>query len=285
MVDGRTVDTHAHVWRLADGLHPWLADPSWSSIHHDYTEETLQATLADAGVDTVVLVQAATDCAETQQLLRIADRSPWIAGVVGWVSLSDADATRRQLDSLSETSKLVGVRHMGGWQPDGDLLLEGRASEGARVLQDRGLVLDVHLPEVGHIPSVAVLARQLPELSIVLNHLGKPPWLAPAGDPVREAWFGALTDLADCPNVHIKFSGWTTPRRSLVESSQVEPYLQHVMTGFGAERVLFGSNWPVTLVSCDYATVWRESVKALAPYPDEVRAAVLGANAIRIYGL
>jgi L-fuconolactonase len=277
---GRVIDAHAHVWQLATGEYGWLDEPRWSGIRRDFRLDDLHAEMTASGVDEVVLVHAAATIAETERLVAAAEQHPWIAGVVSGGNLGDLDHLGRVLSVGARAPSLVGFRHMLGWgQAYTDTLEDGTAFEGAKMLAGAGLTIEFHVTspaEMSWVPRLAAVAGDVP---VVVDHLGKPPLLE-ADMPARGAWSCLVAELAEVPTVYMKFSGWSTPPRARVVASQVEPYLDHVLESFGPERVMFGSNWPTTLVSADYDTVTRESAAALGRLSATVRAGVL-ANAAR----
>jgi L-fuconolactonase len=276
------VDSHQHFWDLDRVEYPWLV-PGYGPIYRTFTPDELEPQLAAAGVDRTVLVQSANSFEDTDSMLAHAAERPWIGAVVGWVPLEDPDATARALDERYLRDPHVrGIRHLNHTEADPDWLVRPSVLEGLRVLQGRGLVYEVVAVYPLHLRHVPTLASALPDLTIVIDHLAKPP--IASGD--YTAWKADLKAAADFANVHAKVSGlntaadWATwTGQDLVES------IGHAIEVFGTGRLMFGSDWPVAILAGDYAKVWAETNRAL----DDLgvtgadRAAILGGNAASLY--
>jgi L-fuconolactonase len=278
----RVIDTHAHVWSLGSPWMFWLPQEPFfvPGLLHDYSFEQLIGELDANRVESVVLMQAGCDVAETTWFLELAT-SDRVSGVVGWVTLSDPDETRRQLDSFGDNPKLVGIRHNSGWVPDGEVLLEGRADDSARVLAERGLVFDVHMPNYRTLGAVYDFIARIPELTVMVNHLGKPDLTDPDSFAV---WAAGTARIATLPNAVIKYSGWST-RIEFPDPKRLQPYAEHLLEHFGDERLVFASNWPVALMSGSYDEVLQASIAALPGLEPSAAERIFAGNAERVYGL
>lgn len=277
------IDTHVHVWDYAAPWMKWLEDrPSnWDVVRRDFTWRDLSRELDASGVAELILVQACTDPRETHELLRLAAKHARIRGVVGWVTLNSPKETEAQLSSFEEvgSSKLVGIRNNHRWTPDGDLLATSRALDSCRLLAERHLPLDVHVPDFRDLSVVARLAQQAPEGVYVVDHLGKPALGAPE---TFAAWAESMSLLGTFPNVFVKFSGWAT-FVGRTQAADVQPYIDLVLERFGPERVMFGSNWPVALVAGSYASTFRASLETLERLSRSDLEQVLRGSAERCY--
>ena len=278
----RVIDTHAHVWSLDSPWMFWLPKEPFfvPKILHDYPFGQLISEMDASGVESVVLMQAGCDVAETRWFLELA-ASDRVCGVVGWGTLTDPRETARQLDSLDANPKLVGIRHNSGWVPDGEVLLEGRADESARALAERGLVLDVHMPDYRTLGPVFDFIARVPELTVMVNHLGKPDLTDPDSFAV---WATGTARLATLPNAVIKYSGWST-RIEFPDPKRLQPYAEHLLEHFGDERLVFASNWPVALMSGSYHDVLQASIAALPGLDPVAAERIFAGNAERVYGL
>ncbi|WP_300019730.1 amidohydrolase family protein [Pseudonocardia sp.] len=278
-----TIDTHAHIWDMDRPWMGWLRqDPFFASVARTVTPADLVGALGGSGVAGVVLVQAATVVEETVELLAVAAALPQVLGVVGWVDLDSAAATRRDLERLRTTpggDRLVGVRHFGTGRRGQDALVDGRLAPAARVLAEHGLTLDVHMPDASTLGAVAELAEQVPGLRIVLNHLGRPD-LRRGLDHLD--WAGGIARLGGCPDLHVKYSGWSTRLRG-PDPDAVRPFVGHVLEHVGHERVLFAGNWPVALVSGSYAETLVASRLAVDHLDGPALGRVFAGNALRVY--
>jgi len=272
------IDAHHHLWTADYG---WLADPSLAAIRRDYTMADLRPLLREAGVDRTVLVEAGRcDNAETSEFLALADKTPQIAGVVGWASLTDPDlaGTLARHRAGPGGHLLVAIRDQIQAYPD-DHLDRPDVRASLATVAAAGLINEV-VVRVTQLPSVTRAAAALPESTFVLDHLGKPRITAGA-DGIRQ-WRELIEPLAALPNVVAKVSGlvaeadwatWTVP--------DLRPYVLIAVDLFGTDRLMFGSDWPVCEVAASYAQVKN----AVADILGDVPADVFGGTAIRTYGL
>jgi L-fuconolactonase len=279
------VDSHQHFWDLATVDYPWLI-PAYGPIYRTFEPAELVPQLRAAGVDRTVLVQSADSFADTDAMLTNAAAHDWIGAVVGWVPLEDAPAAARALDERYLANPwFKGVRHLNHEEPDPDWLVRPSVIEGLRVLEQRRLVYEVVAVYPLHLRHVPALARVLPDLTIVTDHLAKPP--IRTGD--LSAWEVDLRAAAEHPNVLAKVSGLNTVTadpeawtgRDLAETIGV------AVDAFGVDRLMVGSDWPVAILAGDYAKVWAETRRAfdLLGLGAAERAALEGGTAARVYGI
>lgn len=278
------VDSHQHFWDLDQVDYPWLT-ADFGPIFRTFTPEELEPQLAAAGIDRTVLVQAANSFEDTDSMLAHAEAHEWIGAVVGWVPLEEPVAAARALDERYLANRWFrGIRHLNHNEADPDWLVRPAVLEGLRVLQERRLVYEVVSVHPLHLLHVPTLARTCPELTIVIDHLAKPP--ISSGD--YDAWKADLRTAAEHPNVHAKISGLNTAAdwQSWSGEDLVEP-IGFAIEVFGIERLLFGSDWPVAILAGDYAKVWAETSHALdrLGVNGAERAAILGHNAAALYSL
>jgi L-fuconolactonase len=275
------VDAHQHLWDLDAAEYPWLV-PAYGPLYRTFQPEELAPQLARAGVSRTVLVQAADNHADTNHMLGIAGRVEYVAGVVGWVPLDRPDETRAALDRLQRYPVIKGIRHLIHVEPDPDWLVQPSVIGGLRQLAERGLTFDIPAVIPRHLEHVPTLAREVPELAIVIDHLAKPP----IKDRGWEPWASLLARAAEAPNVYAKVSGLNTAADPETWTAEdLKPYIDHAIACFGADRLMFGSDWPVAILAGDYQKVWEETNRALADLRPDDRAAILGVTANTVYGL
>jgi L-fuconolactonase len=272
------VDAHVHVWDLQAHDHGWM--PQDSPIRRDFGLDELRSTVADTPVESVVLVQVINDADETRAFLEHARAEELVAGVVGWIDLArpDLDAA---LDALAGDPALVGIRHQALAEGDPASWLRSPAVQrGLSLLEARGLPFDLMFrPE--HFPAAAEAVRAHPSLRFVLDHLGK----APIASGQLEPWASGLRTLAAEPNVSCKISGVHTIAAPGAGYADLAPFLEVALEAFTPARVVFGSDWPVSLQAAPYADVVDTAVRACAALSLAERSAVLGGNARALYGL
>jgi L-fuconolactonase len=276
------VDAHHHLWDPRIRAYPWMAPAALAPIRRPYGLDDLRDRTAAAGVDRTVLVQTVSEEAETEEFLAVAAASDGlIAGVVGWVDLTSpdvADALAR-LRALPGGEHLAGVRHQVQDEADPDWLARPAVREGLRTVAEAGLVYDL-LVRVPQLPAALAAARDLPEGRFVLDHAAKPAIATTAMEP----WAGALAELARLPNVTCKLSGLVTEAAwDDWDARRIRPYADHVLTSFGPDRVMFGSDWPVCELAASYAEVRALAGELLEGLSPGDRDAVLGATATGVY--
>ena len=276
-----TVDAHHHFWQRSRPFnYAWLDAPALAPIRRDFLPEDLEPLIRAEGVDATVLVQTQHDLRENDWALELADRHPFIAGVVGWVDLTSADCERQLLD-VRMHPKFVGVRHVTQDEPDDGFLLRDDVVRGLKVLERHQVPFDLLL-YVKHLPFVPTLAEHVPDLPMVIDHLAKPE--IKAGK--TENWLPHLRAAAHCPNVYCKLSGMVTEADwDGWESADLKPYVQAALDAFGPDRLMFGSDWPVCELAGTYAEVREALVDALGPISKAEHDAIFGGTAVRFYGL
>ncbi|MEY9852719.1 L-fuconolactonase [Leifsonia sp. EB41] len=272
-----TVDAHLHLWDLDRVAYPWLTD-ALAPINRTFAFDEVRPQLEQAGIDRVVLVQAANSVEDSAAMFAVS--SPLVAGVVAWVDLLDPAAAARQLDGWAEHPTFVGVRHLIHDEPDADWLGRPEVRASLALLAARGLSFDVIGVLPRHLEHALSIADELPSLRLVVDHLGTPPVGADSAEP----WAGLLAELSRRPNVSVKLSGLTTLGGG-ADAAQLRPYVSHAFDAFGPARVLYGGDWPVSTLAGPYAETWATADALLAGLSADERADVLTHAAERAYRL
>ncbi len=275
------IDAHQHVWNLDRVDYPWLT-PDLGPIYRTFEEPDLESELGEAGVTGTVLVQAMDSYADTDFMLEVADRWPRVLGVVGWVPLTRPGEAASALDRYRADRRFVGVRHLIHNDPDPDWLLRDDVRDGLALLAERGLTYDVVAELPRHLEHVPVLAERLPELRLVIDHLAKPP----IRDRGWQPWADLLRRAAGYPQVYAKVSGLNTAADWATWSADdLRLYVDHAIELFGPERLMYGGDWPISVLAGGYAKVWRETEKLLADLDAADRDRILGGTAAEFYRL
>ena len=277
------IDSHQHFWSYSAAEYPWIG-AGMERLARDYLPGDLGPVAAAAGIGGTVAVQARQTLEETRWLLDLAEHHPLIRGVVGWVDLRSSEVAG-ELREFSSRPAFVGVRHVVQDEPDPRFLLGEEFVAGLRHLAPLGLTYDLLLyPQ--QLPAAVELVASLPEQPFVLDHLAKPRIAAWTARSDMASWRRDIEALARHKNVCCKLSGLVTETAwGQWRPADFKPYLDIALVAFGPDRLMFGSDWPVCLLSGDYAEVAgiiRDLCGQLSP--DE-QAAIWGGTARRFYGL
>ena len=271
-----TVDAHFHCWQLARGDYGWLT-PALAPIYRDVAVSDWQAQSMPHGVTGGVLVQAAPTEAETAFLLAQADAHPAVLGVVGWVDLAASDAPAR-IENLARHPRLKGLRPMLQDIDDPQWILQPSLAPALQAMVEAGLVFDA-LVKPAHLAPLLTLAGRHPDLCIVIDHAGKPDIAAGQWQP----WADGMARLALQTGVYCKLSGLLTEAGPA--PGAVQPWAAHVLACFGADRLVWGSDWPVLESAGSYAQWWAETRQLLNHLSLQAQRAVMDGNARRLYRL
>ena len=275
------IDAHQHVWNLEKVDYPWLG-PSSGPIYRTIEAPELEPLLQKTGVDKTIIVQAMNSYEDTDYMLETAAAHDWVAGVVGWVPLQRPKEAAEKLEMYSRNPLFRGVRHLIHDEPDPDWVVQDSVMEGLKVLASFGMTFDIVAVFPNHLKHVPLLAEKVPNLNFVIDHLAKPPIASKQWEP----WASQFARAAEYPNVYAKVSGLNTAANwSNWSDHDIKPYIDFAMEKFGADRLMFGSDWPVANLAGDYQKVWEETNKAIDEYSVAEREAILGGTAAAFYGL
>jgi L-fuconolactonase len=279
------IDAHFHSWQLSRGDYGWLT-PEIGAIYRDVAVADWQNLAAPLGIMGGILVQAAPTRAETTHLLALAEENPAVLGVVGWVDFIAADAVL-QIENLAKYSKLKGLRPMLHDLPDAAWILQPAVQPALLAMVQLGLVFDALVRPV-HLPHIFTIAQRYPNLPMVIDHCAKPE-IARGVQTAWQPWADGMAALARWPNVSCKLSGVVNEAGESPHALICQPWIEYVLRIFGADRVLWGSDWPVLELAGEYQT-WFEYCKSiihqLSPQPSpQQQDNIFGNNAMRIYKL
>ena len=280
---GRVIDAHHHFWDPARFAYPWMMGPAMTPIRRTFAPADLSPLLDANGVAASIVVQCCSSVDETEALLELAAGTSFVAGVVGWIDLTQdtAAATLARLLARPDGRYLVGIRHQVHDEGDPRWLARDDVKRGLAAVFEQGLAYDL-LVRSRELPAAIDVVRAFPHARFVLDHAAKPP-IASGFD---SEWAARVADLASCPNVWCKVSGLVTEaawQGWTVE--QLQPAVRHVRRVFGEDRLMFGSDWPVCLLAAGYPTVKAAAEACLAPLSAEAGTKIFGANAVSAYAL
>ena len=280
----RTIDTHQHFWNLDEVAYPWLTS-ELSPIYRNFSPEELAPQLSAAGVDKTVIVQSMNSYADTDSMLAIADAYDWVAGVVGWLPLHDPAETARR--SWRNTRRIIISRGCGISFMTSRIQIgcaQKQVIESLRMLADRGMTFDVVAVFPNHLKHVPTPGGERAQSEDGDRSFGEAAaWQTPSARSGASNWQPA----AESPNVYAKLSGLNTVTADFENWTyeDIKPLIDFAIETFGAERLMFGSDWPVAILAGDYAKVWDETNKCLADLSAEERGAILGGTGSAFYNL
>lgn len=275
------IDAHQHFWQLRQPFnYGWLDNPKLARIRRDYLPEDLKPHLDATGIQASVFVQTQHDVAENRWVLGLAERSDFIAGVVGWVDLASPEC-EAQLLEFKDHPKFVGVRHVTQDEPDDNFIIRPDILRGLKTLEKYRVPFDL-LFYVKHLKHAATLGKLLPELPMVVDHLAKPR----IKDQSLDDWLPQLREASKCPNIYCKLSGLITEADwQQWKPSDLRPYVEAAVDAFGPERCMYGSDWPVCELAGSYEQAFTALNTALGTLSTSESNAIFSETARRFYRL
>jgi L-fuconolactonase len=276
------IDSHHHFLDPDRAVYPWMSGPKLA-LKKRFMPEEFRPVLAENGIDASILVQTLTGPGETLEWLALAERTDFVAGVIGWVDLASPAAASElaRLRSAPGGQRLVGVRHKLHDEVDPHWILRQDVQRGLKAVEASGLTFDL-LVRPRELPAALEAVRRFPGMRFVIEHIAKPDIAA------REiaTWSAGMAPFAEQWHVWCKLSGMVT-EADLAHWTPTDfaPYVERVMSWFGEDRVMFGSDWPVCLLGGSYAQIKAALETCLGPRSNTARARIFGGNAIAAYRL
>ena len=243
------LDAHQHFWHYDPIVYDWI-DDSMKVIAKDFLPPDLALLLQKNSIEGCIAVQARQSEEETDFLIGLADKNPFIKGVVGWVDLRNENIEER-LNHYAQFKVVKGFRHVLQGESDLNFMLQPAFLRGIAALKKHNFVYDILIfPK--QLPNTCKLVQLFPEQTFVLDHIAKPD--IKNGDTAT--WEKDIKDLAAYQNVYCKISGMVTEADwSKPKPEAFRKYIHHVLVSFGTGRVMFGSDWPVCQVAASYDRV------------------------------
>jgi len=274
-----TIDSHQHFWKYDAEKHAWIYD-NMSAIRRDFLPEDLAKVYTENGIDGCVAVQADQSLEETDFLLDLARDTDFIKGVVGWADLRSIDV-EKTLEKYVPNGKLKGWRHIVQGETDPNFLLRPDFVRGISYLEKYGYTYDI-LVFPHQLGAVLEFMKRFPNQKFVIDHIAKPY----IKDGFYEGWAVLMEAIAQHENVYCKVSGMVTEADyNSWTPEQIHPYLHHVLEIFGSERLMFGSDWPVSLVAANYGEVKAVVTDFIAGLSEIDQNMIMGENAVAFYRL
>ena len=274
-----TIDSHQHFWNYDSVNHAWI-DESMSVIRKDFLPEDLKKVYAGNSIDGCVAVQADQTLVETDFLIDLAANNDFIKGIVGWVDLRGNDI-EAVLEKYSQFNKIKGFRHIVQGEPDHNFLLRPNFVNGISKLEPYDFAYDI-LVFPHQLGTVLEFARKFPKQKFVIDHMAKPY----IKDGFYDGWATLMFEIGKLNNVYCKLSGMVTEADFKTWTpKQIHPYMDLVLNAFGANKVMYGSDWPVCLVAGNYMEVKGLVTNFIENLSHTEQEAIMGGNAVEFYNL
>ena len=279
------IDTHIHFYQVtAPGGIPWPSAKQ-KLIYRDVVPAEYKEVAKKNGITGVVIVEANPTVKENFRVLDLVKGDPLYKGLVGNVEIGTPDFAAN-IEKLAKDKRFVGIRGF-LWAPT--LTLDEKQLADLKVLEAKGLTLDIiSRGTLNPKDKVDALAKAVPDLRIIIDHLA-----GAKGAKVDPAWAESMHKLAQNKNVYIKFSSFfdmfnpaaneDEPWKAPTDLASYKPHFDVLMKEFGADRLIFGSNWPVVALGGDIATEIALAEEYLKAQGDDVRDKVMYKNAEKFY--
>lgn len=273
------IDAHQHFWLYDAVRDAWMTD-DMQRIRQNFLPTQLQPLLEAGQLDGCIAVQSSQCEEDNHWLLSLAQQHAFIKGIVGWVDLQSAAITER-LQAYAQWPLVKGFRHILQGEPNRALMLEPAFTNGIRALGEAGYVYEI-LIYPDQLPYATQLVQAFPDQVFVLDHIAKPA----IKNKTIEPWQQQIRSLAACSNVYCKVSGMVTEANwNQWTAADFIPYLDTVTEAFGANRLLYGSDWPVCLLAGAYSQVMNLVKNYYSHFSTAEQAAIFGDNAAAVYHL
>ena len=273
------IDSHQHFWQYNPVKHAWI-DDAMAVVRKDFMPSDLAKVYQENGVDGCVAVEADQNPAETDFLLKLASETNFIKGVVGWIDLR-SDSIESKLEARKSQEKLKGFRHVVQAEADHNFLLRPNFLRGVSLLEKHNYTYDI-LIFPHQLGATLEFVKRFPNQKFIIDHIAKPY----IKDGFYDGWAVLMQEIAKQENVFCKLSGMITEADyNHWKPEQIHPYMDLVLEAFGANRLLFGSDWPVCLVAGNYSKVKGLVGHFISKLRAHEQQNIMGTNAIKFYNL
>lgn len=272
------IDAHVHFWKYNPIKDAWITD-EMALLQRDFFPENLKPVLQENGITGIVAVQADQSEKETKFLSQLANKNPFIKGIVGWVDLQNKNVEDKLL-YWTEYPVIKGFRHIVQAEAEGFLKKEAFL-DGIKLLKNFDFTYDI-LIYPNQLKEAIQFVNKFPNQKFVLDHCAKPC----IRDQKINEWKIQIKEIAQNENVYCKVSGLVTEAKwNEWKTEDLHSYLDVVFESFGTDKILFGSDWPVMLLSSTYSK-WKKLIEEyMLQFSDEEKQKVFDTNAVKFYNL
>lgn len=272
------IDSHQHYWKYSPETHGWISD-DMKVLKRDFLPDNFLSVIDEHKIEGTVVVQADQSEEETEFLLSLAKQFPFIKGVVGWVDLKHRELSNK-LKAFSQNKILKGFRHIVQAEAPG-FLKDPKFVAGVKELGEAGFTYDLLIYH-HQLAEALDFAGKTTNVKIVVDHIAKPS----ISTSEKTHWELNMAALATFPNMYCKLSGMVTEAKwNDWTYEDIEPFIDEVFESFGADRIMYGSDWPVCLLAGSYNDQLSVVKKYISRLSEDEKRKVLGENAKRFYNL
>jgi L-fuconolactonase len=272
------IDAHQHFWQYNPVRDSWITE-DMAMIRRDFMPDDLLPLLEENSVTGCIAVQADQSLQETEFLLGLATTYPFIKGVVGWVDLQAGDIAEK-LAHYKKNGIFKGVRHILQAEPEG-FMTRPAFIQGVKALKNHDLSYDI-LTHEGQLPEVVAFISALPEMRLVIDHISKPNIKKQS----FAEWAKHMKLISEYKHVNVKLSGLTTEADwNNWQVKDFQPYIDFCLEQFGPARLMFGSDWPVCLLTGNYNKILKVIIQSIRTLSEHEQARIMGLNAANFYQL
>jgi L-fuconolactonase len=280
------IDSHHHLWDLAISPRSWLAGEVLTDINRTFSMDDFYKERASSGIDQSILVQTIPEYDEMKEFFAVAAEHDSVVGVVAWIDMSSTDCFQhleKYLD-LPGADRLVGIRDGAQGRADANWLAGDQIVANARKLAEKELVFDL-LVDPSNLAAGTHLVTHCPDTTFVLDHIGKPN-IAKGDQGELAAWSHSINELAKSKNVSCKISGMVTEADwKAWEEKDFKRYFEVVLNAFGADRIMYGSDWPVCKLAATYEQVAKLAEHLIQDLSPSEKEKFWALNAKKAYGI
>lgn len=275
----KVIDTHQHLWDTSNLSYPWLED--FDALGKRYLIDDYRR--ACEGINVVRSVHVEADVApaqvveEVKWLAQIVQSDDMIGAVVAAAPLEAASA-EDILKQLTEHELVVAIRRMAWHNPDNQFYRSSELIKGVQLLERYNLSFDL-CANHQQLPAAIDLVKATPNVQHAVNHCGGPDIKGEQFQP----WADHISELASFDNVNCKVSGIVTTAKDRWTESELKPYIDHLVTAFGFDRLMFGSDWPVCTLAAEYEQWFDALLWAIKDASDTDKQKLFHDNAKRFY--
>ena len=281
----KIIDTHLHLWDPDLIPYPWL-EPEAPSLNKKFLLEDYNKAIDNIPIDKMVFVQCECDqnqyLEELKWVTKLAKNDPRIQGIIPWAPLEKGDTVREELEFISQNKLVKGIRRIIQHEKnDLNFCLRPDFIKGVNLLPNYNLSFDICIGHI-HMANTIKFVKQCPEVSFMLNHIGKPD----IKNGLMEPWKSDIKTLASFQNVFCKLSGLVTEADlNHWAKEDLKPYFLHVLECFGIDRLVFGGDWPVVTLASSMNR-WYDTLNwLLEEFSKEQKHKLFYSNAEKFYKL